>query len=85
MESTVGTQLQEAHALLDVLPSDKIAAVRHLLEVMVEPFARSLALAPLDEEGELNADTVAAIEEPRAQFARGEFVSHEEVLREFGL
>lgn len=41
---------RQAHALLDMLPADKLNAVRSLLEVMVEPLARSLALAPVEEE-----------------------------------
>jgi hypothetical protein len=30
---------QQAHALLDMLPAEKLTAVRSLLEVMVEPLA----------------------------------------------
>jgi hypothetical protein len=37
---------EQAHALLDMLPAEKLNAVRSLLEVMVEPLERSLALAP---------------------------------------
>jgi len=41
---------RQAHALLDALTAEKLNAVRSLLEVMVEPLARSLALAPMEEE-----------------------------------
>ena len=34
-------QLQQAHALLDMLPDEKLNAVRTLLEVMVEPLLRA--------------------------------------------
>jgi hypothetical protein len=51
---------------------------------MVEPLSRSLALAPVEEE-EITADTAAALDRARASLARGEGISHEEMLREFGL
>lgn len=84
MELDFTQQRQQAHSLLDVLPDEKIAAVRSLLEVMVEPLSRSLAMAPVEDE-ELTPETAAALDRARASLARGEGVSHEEVLREFGL
>jgi hypothetical protein len=75
---------REAHALLDALPAEKLNAVRGLLEVMVEPLARSLALAPVEDE-ELTPETIAALERARASFARGEKIPHDEILREFGI
>lgn len=75
---------QHAHALLDMLPADKLNAVRSLLEVMVEPLARSLAMAPVDEE-EVTPETAAALDRARASLDRGEGIPHEEILREFGL
>lgn len=82
MEVDLVHQRQQAHLLLDVLPDEKIAAVRSLLEVMVEPLSRSLATAPVEDE-ELTHETVAALDRARASLARGEGVTHEEVLREF--
>jgi hypothetical protein len=73
-----------AHALLGMLPPEKLNAVRSLLEVMVEPLSRSLALAPVDDE-EITAETKAALDRARASLARGEGVPHDEILREFGL
>jgi len=75
---------QKAHALLDMLPAEKLNAVRGLLEAMVEPLARSLALAPLDEQ-EITSEMAAALARARASLARGEGIPHEEILREFGL
>jgi hypothetical protein len=54
--------------------------VRSLLEVMVEPLARSLALAPVGEE-EITSETATSLD--RACPWRGN--PHEEILREFGL
>jgi hypothetical protein len=84
MESDIAQERQEAHALLDVLPPEKLYAVRSLLEVMVEPLARSLALAPFDDE-ELTPETIEAIKRGCESLDRGEGIPHEEILREFGL
>jgi hypothetical protein len=84
MELNMTPERQQAHALLDLLPDDKLTAVRSLLEVMVEPLARSLALAPTEEE-DITEDTAAALDRAKASLARGEGISHEEILREFGL
>lgn len=50
MEANLNQERQQAHALLDLLPAAKLTAVRGLLEAMTEPLARSLALAPVEEE-----------------------------------
>ena len=84
MEPNLNQERQQAHALLDMLPAEKLNAVRSLLEVMVGPLARSLALAPVDEE-EIAPETAATIDRSRASLNRGEGVPHEEILREFGL
>jgi len=84
MEANLDQERQQAHALLDMLPAEKLNAVRSLLEVMVEPLARSLALAPTEEE-EITPETATALERARASLARGEGIPNEEILREFGL
>jgi hypothetical protein len=84
MEPNFNQERQQAHALLDLLPDGKLNAVRNLLEVMVEPLARSLALAPVEEE-EITPGTAAALDSARVSLARGEGIPHEEILREFGL
>jgi hypothetical protein len=84
MEPNFNQDRQQAHALLDMLPAEKLNAVRSLLEVMVEPLSRSLALAPVEEE-DITPETAAALDRARASLARGEGIPHEEILREFGL
>jgi hypothetical protein len=74
---------QQAHELLDMLPDEKLNAVRTLLQVMVEPLSRSLTLTAVEEE-ELTPETAASLERARASLARGEGVPHEEILRGFG-
>lgn len=84
MDANLNQERQQAHALLDMLPAEKLNAVRSLLEVMVEPLSRSLALAPVEDE-EIAPETAAALDRARASLARGEGIPHEEILREFGL
>lgn len=84
MEPDLTHERQQAHALLDMLPAEKLNAVRSLLEVLVEPLSRSLALAPVEEE-EITPETAAALERARASLARGQGITHEEIRREFGL
>ena len=72
-------QRRQAHALLDVLPAEKLTAVRSLLKVMAEPLSVPLALAPLEEE--LTDETAAEIAAARASLRRGEGIPHDEILR----
>ena len=69
MDSNLTEQRQQAHALLDMLPDEKLAAVRSLLQVMIEPLSHSLASAPVDDE-ELMPDTVVAVERARLADSR---------------
>ncbi|MGJ5817718.1 hypothetical protein [Paludibaculum fermentans] len=84
MEPNLNQERRQAHALLDMLPAEKLSAVRSLLEVLVEPLARSLALAPVEDE-DVTPETAAALDRARASLDRGEGIPHEEILREFGL
>src|ERR1700730_15517827 len=84
MEVNLQQERQQAHALIDLLSAEKLNAVRSLLEVMVEPLSRSLALAPLDDQ-EITPETAVELDQARASLARGEGISHDEILREFGI
>jgi hypothetical protein len=84
MDPNVAQEREQAHALLDMLPVEKLTAVRSLLAVMVEPLSRALASAPVEEE-EVTAETAAALDRSRASLARGEVIPHEDIRREFGL
>jgi hypothetical protein len=84
MEQNLNEERKQAHALLDMLPPDKLSAVRGLLEAMVEPLTRSLSTAPVEEE-DITPETAAALDRARASLSRGEGVPHDEILREFGL
>jgi hypothetical protein len=67
MEPDLSQERLQAHALLDMLSLEKLTAVRSLLEVMVEPLSRSLALAAVGEE-EITPETAEAAG-PRPSFA----------------
>jgi len=87
MDTNVMEERLQTHALVDMLPAEKLSAVRILLEVMVpevESLSHSLAQAAVEDE-EITAETAASLDRARASIARGEGVSHEEILREFGL
>ncbi len=57
-------------------------AMRHADDV--ELLVRSLALAEAEED-ELTPDAAAGLEDARSSIARGEGISHDDILREFGL
>lgn len=84
MKPNLDQERRQAHALLDMLPAEKLHAVRNLLEVVVELLARSLALSPVEEE-DLTPETASALDRARASLARGEGIPYEEIRREFGL
>jgi len=75
---------REAHAYLDRLPGEQLSAVHDLLESMLSPLERALALAPLDDEP-LSAKEAAEIEEGVASLERNGGAPIEEVLAELGL
>ena len=75
---------QHAHELIDRMAPGQVAAVVGLLEIMLDPLARTLASAPYDDEP-VSAEEAREVEESRAALARGEGIPHEEILAEFGL
>lgn len=83
MDLDLVKQRQQAHDLLDALPEEKLGAVRNLLQLLVEPLSRSLAIAPVEEE-DLTPETAVALDRSRTSLARGEGISHQEILPEFG-
>ena len=75
---------QQAHDLIERLAPTQISAVVHLLEVMIDPVARSLANAPVDDEP-ISEEEMRAVEASREWLKNHETISHEEVLADFGL
>ncbi len=80
-----GSEKQQAHELIDKLEPAQVSAVVPLLQFMLlDPVSRSLAAAPTEPEG-VSAEEAAALDRARASLDSGQGISHEDVLREFGL
>jgi hypothetical protein len=66
-----------------VSPAD-VAAAKRALEAFIDPFWQEMRSQPFDEE-ELSPEVIASLEEAKAEFARGEGIPHDALLRELGL
>jgi len=84
METNSNQERQQAHALLDMLPAEKLNAVRSLLEVMVDPVSRALANAPVDDEPTTD-DEERAVAEAREWLKHNPGIPLEQVVSELGL
>jgi len=84
MEPDLTQQRHHAHAFLDRLPADQLAAVCGLLESMLSPLDRKLALAPIDDEP-LTPEDAAAVRAAIASLEKNGGVPMEDVLADFGL
>jgi hypothetical protein len=52
--------------------------------MLLDPVSRSLAATPVEQE-RISTEETAALDRARASLDRGQGISHEDVLREFGL
>ena len=84
MATAANNSKQQAHELIERLSTGQVSAVVGLLEAMLDPVSIALANAPYDDEP-VSEEEARDIAESRAAYARGEVVSNEEVLAEFGL
>ncbi len=73
-----------AQQLINHLPAEQVAAVVHLMEVMLDPLSRKLANAPPEDEV-ISADEEQAVTEAKQSRLLTRPVSHEDVLADFGL
>lgn len=76
----------QAHELIERLPATQLAAVVNLLEAMLDPVARAVANAPVDDEPEIGPQRDAVAKSKswlERQPAGG--IAHEEVLADFGI
>ncbi len=77
MESNIQQDREQAHALLDLLPTAKVGAVRNLLELMIDEDSDEGALSPVLRQ---------RLIESRGYIASGgRGTPMEDVLAEFGL
>ncbi len=76
---------QQAHELLDRLAPDQLAAVFNLLQVMtLDPVARAIANAPVDDEPESEQER-QAVAEADEWLKHNRPIPFAEVLADFGL
>jgi hypothetical protein len=85
MAHDADSEKKHANELIDQLDPAQVSAVVPLLQFMLlDPVSRSLAAAPVEQEP-VSPEEAAALDEARAALDRGERISHEDILREFGL
>jgi hypothetical protein len=80
----MATTKEHAHELIDRMAPGQIAAVVGLLEIMLDPVARSLANAPVEDEP-ISEEESRAVAASKAWLKDHEPIPQEEVLAEFGL
>ena len=78
------TQRQQVHSLVDRLAPSQLAALRNLLEVMLDPVSRAIANAPVDDEPETEQER-QAVAEATEWLQHNQPIPFEEVLSDFGL
>ena len=83
---TAAVERASLHALVDTLPDSELARVRDFLMRYAEadPALRTALLAPYDDEPFTDEDR-AAVEEARAGYRRGEWITSDELKRELDL
>ncbi len=84
MATTATNPKQQAVELINRMSNAQVCAVVGLLEAMLDPVCVALANVPHKDE-EISVEETRDIAEARAAYARGQVVSNEEVLAEFGL
>jgi uncharacterized protein (DUF2336 family) len=77
---------EHAQQLLNHLAPDQVAAVVHVMEVMLDPLSRKLANAPLEDE-EISEEEERAVAEAREWLSKngGKGVPHAEAMRRLGI
>ena len=84
MASGLTHEKQQLHELVDRLVPSQVRAVHGLLQVMLDPVARAIANAPVDEEP-LTAEDARALDEAREWLKHNKPIPHEQVLAELGI
>lgn len=75
---------QQAHDLIERLAPSQVSAVVGLLQAMLDPVARAIANAPVDDEP-VTPEEEKAIAESREWLKHNQGIPHEEVLAELGI
>ena len=75
---------EHAHELIECLPPSQLTAVVGLLEAMLDPVARAIARAPVDDEP-VTAEEEKALAEAREWLKDHKPIPHEQVLADLGI
>ena len=75
---------EHAHELIDRMAPGQIDVVVGLLEIILDPVARSLAKAPIEDEP-ISEDETLAVAASKTWLKNNEPIPHEDVLPELGL
>ena len=70
----------DLHSILDAIPEDRLSDAWAALEALADPVLLAFLTAPEDDEP-LTPEDVAAIEEGKADIARGDVISYADVER----
>ena len=84
MPTDIAQEKQQVHELIDRLAPTQVTAVRGLLEAMIDPVARALANAAIDDEP-LTSEDEKALDEAREWMKHNQGIPHEQVLAELGI
>jgi hypothetical protein len=84
MSQDLPREKQMAHELIERLPPSQLVAVVGLLEAMLDPVARAIAQAPVDDEP-LTAPEEKALAEAQEWLKDHKPIPHEQVLADFGV
>ena len=74
---------EHAQQLLNHLAPDQVAAVEHVMEVMLDPLSRKLANAPLEDE-EISEEEERAVASSKEWFRNNQGIPFEDVVTDLG-
>jgi hypothetical protein len=75
---------QHAHELIEKLAPSQVPEAIGMLETLLDPVARAIANAPVDDEP-ISAAGEKALEESREWFKHNKGIPHEQVMAELGI
>jgi hypothetical protein len=84
MAQVSSNEKQQAHELIDRLAPSQLSAVVGLLQAMLDPVARAISNAPIDDEP-LTPEEEKALAESREWLEHNPGIPHEQVLDELGI
>jgi hypothetical protein len=75
---------EHAHELIDRMAPGQIAIVVRLMEIILDPAARSIAIAPIEDE-QISEEESLAVAASKIWLKNNLPIAHEDILSEFGI